>query len=137
MSKDVVLDDFYDPRVEVVGDLKGNVEHVKLLDLDLIDPVFFPQMHIYVFWEMAPYMFGGIQFMPRPKFVNIFTSTIMNLRDLPVFSTTSEVAQCTQFLISRVHDRSLWLDKWYPILAIDIHHINGFSFKGEYVSKVF
>jgi hypothetical protein len=42
MSKDAVPDEPYDPRVEVVGDLKGKVEQVKLLDLELIDPVFFP-----------------------------------------------------------------------------------------------
>jgi hypothetical protein len=54
MSKDVVPDEPCDPRVEVVGDLKGKVEHVKLLDLDLTDPVLFPQMNIDVFWEMAP-----------------------------------------------------------------------------------
>jgi hypothetical protein len=42
MSKDAVLDDPYDPRVEVMGDLKGKVEQVKLLDLELTDPFIFP-----------------------------------------------------------------------------------------------
>jgi hypothetical protein len=49
MSKDAVPDEPYDPRVEVVGDLKGKVEQVKLLDLDLTNPVLFPQMNIDVF----------------------------------------------------------------------------------------
>jgi hypothetical protein len=40
MSKDVIPDEPYDPRVE----------HVKLVDLDLTDPVVFPQMIIDVFW---------------------------------------------------------------------------------------
>jgi hypothetical protein len=120
-----------------VGDLKGKVEQVKLLDLDLIDPVFFPQMHIDVFWEMAPNELGGMQFMPKTKFFNLFNSTIMNLRDLPVFGTTGEVAQCTKFLISKVHDRSLWLDKQYPIHVEDIHQLIGLSFEGEDASKGF
>jgi len=42
MSKDAIPDKTYDPRVEVVGDLKGKMEHVKLLDLDLTDPIMFP-----------------------------------------------------------------------------------------------
>jgi hypothetical protein len=42
MAKEVVLEEPYDPRVEVVGDLKGKVEHVKLFDLDLMDSVLFP-----------------------------------------------------------------------------------------------
>jgi hypothetical protein len=137
MSKEAVPDEPYDPRVEVVGDLKGKVEHVKLLDLDLTDSVLFPQMNTDVFWEMAPDGLGGMQFVPKSDFINLFNSTIMNLRDLPVFGTTGEVARCTKFLISRVHDRSLWLDKRYPIHAEDIQQLTGLSFQGEDVSKGF
>jgi hypothetical protein len=61
----------------------------------------------------------------------------MNLRDLPVFGTTGEIARCTKFLISRVHDRSLWLDKRYPIHAKDIQQLTGLSSQGEDVSKGF
>jgi hypothetical protein len=61
----------------------------------------------------------------------------MNLRDLPIFGTTGEVVRCTKFLISRVHNRSLYLDKRYPIHAEYIHQLNGLSFKGEDVSKGF
>ena len=56
----MVLDKPYDPRVEVMGNLKGKVEHVKLLDLDLADLVLFPKMHIDFFWEMALDMFKGM-----------------------------------------------------------------------------
>jgi hypothetical protein len=42
MSKYAVLDDPCNPRVEVVGDLKGKVEQVKILDLDLTNPPLFP-----------------------------------------------------------------------------------------------
>jgi hypothetical protein len=92
------------PQVEVMGDLKGKVEQVKFLNLDLTDQVLFPQMNIEFFWSIAPDELGGMQFMPKPKFINLFKSTIMNLRDLPVFGTIGEVARCTMFLISWVHD---------------------------------
>jgi hypothetical protein len=104
ISKDAVPDNPCDPRVKVMGDLKGKVEEVKLLDLDLTNPVLFPQMNIEVFLDMDPYELGGMQFMPRQKFINLFKSIIMNLRDLLVFGTTGEVVQCTKFLINRVHD---------------------------------
>jgi hypothetical protein len=120
MSKDAVPSKTYDPRVKVVGDLKGKVEHVKILNIDLTSPVLFPQMNIDVFLEMAPDGLGGMQFVPKLEFVNLFNSTIMNLRDLPVFGTIGEVARCTNFLISRVQEKSLWLEKRYPIHAEDI-----------------
>jgi hypothetical protein len=49
MSKYAVLDEPYDPRVEFMGDLKGKVEQVKLLTLDLVEPVLFPHMNIDIF----------------------------------------------------------------------------------------
>jgi hypothetical protein len=69
--------------------------------------------------------------------MNLFNSTIMNLRDLPVFGITGEVVRCTKFLINRVHDRGLWLDRRYPIHTKDIHQLIGLSLKGEDVSKGF
>lgn len=120
MTKEAVPDDLCDPRVEIVGDLKWNLEHVKLLDLDLTNSALFPQMHPDVFWELDPDVTGDMHFIPKNEFINLFKSTIMNLRDLPVFGTTGEIVRCTKFLISRVHHRSLWLDKWYPIHAQDI-----------------
>ena len=49
MTKEAVPDEPYDPRFKVVDDLKGKVEHVKILDLELTDSILFPQMHTYVF----------------------------------------------------------------------------------------
>jgi hypothetical protein len=60
MSKYEVPYEPYDPRVEVVGDLKGKVEQVKLLDLDLTDQVLFPQMNIDIFWSIPPDDLGGM-----------------------------------------------------------------------------
>jgi hypothetical protein len=37
ISKDAVSNEPCDPQVEIMGDLKGKVEQVKLLDLDLTD----------------------------------------------------------------------------------------------------
>jgi hypothetical protein len=42
MTKEVVPDEPCDPWVEIVGDLKGKVEHVKILNLDLTDSALFP-----------------------------------------------------------------------------------------------
>jgi hypothetical protein len=59
VSKDAVSDEPCDPRVEIMGDLKGKVEQVKLLDLDLTDQVLFPQMNIDVFWSVTPDELGN------------------------------------------------------------------------------
>jgi hypothetical protein len=88
MTKEAVPDEICDPRVEIIGDLKGKVEQVKLLDLDLTDSTLFPQMHPDVFWELALDGTGDMHFIPKKEFINLFNSTIMNLRDLPVFGTT-------------------------------------------------
>jgi hypothetical protein len=135
--KEAIPDESCDPWVEIMGDVKGKAEQVKLLDLDLMDQVLFPQMNISVLWDLALDALGGMQFVSKPKFINLFNSTIMNLRDLPVFGTTGEVAQCTNFLISRVHDMSLWLDRRYLIHVEDIHQLTRLSLKGEDVSKGF
>jgi len=137
MSKDAVPDEPWDPRVEVVVDLKGKVEQVKLLDLDLTDQVLFPQMNIDVFWTITPDKLGGMQFVSKPEFINIFNSTIMNLRDLPVFGTTGEVAWCTKFLINRVHEKSIWLDRRYPIHTEDIYQLTRLSLDDKDVPKGF
>jgi hypothetical protein len=75
--------------------------------------------------------------MPKSKFINLFNSTIMNLGDFPVFYNTGEVVRCAKFLISRVHDRSMWLETIYPIHAKDIHQLTELSIEGEDVSKGF
>jgi len=137
MSNDAVPDDPCDPQVEIMGGLKGKVKQVKLLDLNLTDQVLFPQMNIDVFWSISLDDLGGMQFIPKLKFINLFNSNIMNLRDLLVFNTTGEVARCTKFLISRVQDKSIWLDRQYPIHAEDIHQLTGLSLEGENVSKGF
>ena len=49
VSKEVVLDEPYDPRIEVLSDVKGKSKQKKLLDLDLMDTMFLPQINIDVF----------------------------------------------------------------------------------------
>jgi hypothetical protein len=68
-------------------------------------------MNIDVFWRISLDRLGGMQFVPKPEFINLFNSTIMNLRELLVFGTIGEVAQCTKFPINRVHTKILWLDR--------------------------
>jgi hypothetical protein len=137
MTKEAVPDELCDPLVDIIGDLKGKIEHVKLLNLDLTDLALFPQMHLDVFWELASDGTGDMHFIPKKEFINLFNSTIMNLRNLPVFGTTNEIVRCTKFLISKVHDISLWLDKRYPLHAQDIQHLIGLSSEGEDVLKGF
>jgi hypothetical protein len=66
VSKDAVPDEHCDPWVEIVGDLKGKVEQVKLLDLNLKDQVLFLQMNINVLCSVALDELGGMQFVPKP-----------------------------------------------------------------------
>jgi hypothetical protein len=42
ISKDAMSDEPYDPWVEIMGNLKGKAEKVKILNLDLKDHVMFP-----------------------------------------------------------------------------------------------
>jgi hypothetical protein len=88
--------------------------------MNLTDTTLFPKMNINVFYEMDSGSKREVKFLPKDEFMKLFHSTIMNLRDLPVFRTTGEVARCTKFLISRVHD-SLCLYRRYPIHVEDIH----------------
>jgi len=88
ISKYAVPDEPFDSQVKIVGDLKEKVKKFKLLDLNLTDQVLFPQMNIYFSWSVSLDKMGGRQFVPNPKFINLFNSTIMNLMDFPVFDTT-------------------------------------------------
>jgi hypothetical protein len=137
MTKEAVPDELCDSQVNIIGVLKGKVEHVKLFNLDLTDSALFPQMHPNIFWELAPDGTRDMHFISKKEFIDLFNSTIMNLIDLLVFGTTDELAHCMKFLISRVHDKILWLDKKYPIHAQDIQQLTGLSSEGEDVSKEF
>jgi hypothetical protein len=61
----------------------------------------------------------------------------MNLRYFPVFDTMGEVRRCTNFLISHIHNGSLWLDREYPIHVDDIHHLIDLSIDGDDVTNGF
>jgi hypothetical protein len=94
-------------------------------------------MNIYVLWNIAPDELGGMQFVPKHEFVNLFNLTIMNLIYLPMLGTFGDVVLCTKFLISRVHEISLWLDRRYPIHVEDINQLTRLFLEGEDVSKGF
>jgi hypothetical protein len=57
------------PQFEVMGDLKGKVEQVKFLNLDLTDQVLFPQVNIEFFWSISLDELGGMQFID-PDFMS-------------------------------------------------------------------
>jgi hypothetical protein len=80
---------------------------------------------------------GELQWQWKPSYLPLWDSTMMNLCDLLVFGTTGEVARCTKFLISSVHNGCLWLDKAYPIHVEDIHKLTGLSMEGKDVSQGF
>jgi hypothetical protein len=74
----------YDPKIEVLGDVKGKSKQKKLPYLDLTDIMLFPQINIDVFCEMDFGPTGEVQFILKAKFLNLFHLMIMNLWDLPV-----------------------------------------------------
>jgi hypothetical protein len=90
--EEAVLDDPYDPRIEVLDDVKGKSKKKRLLDLDLTKMTLFPQMNIDVFCEMDYGSTEEVQFILKEEFMNLFHSTIMNLWDLLVLGTTGEVS---------------------------------------------
>jgi hypothetical protein len=51
--REEILDELYHPRIEVMGDVKGKSMKSKLLNLDLTDPILFPQMNTTLFWDLA------------------------------------------------------------------------------------
>lgn len=63
--------------------------------------------------------------------------TLLNLISLPVFGTQLVAMQCTKLLASRMHGRSLWLDREYPIHVNDIHRLIGLSDEGNSVNTTF
>jgi hypothetical protein len=47
--KEAIPDEPYDPRIDIFRDVKGKTDQLKLMDLDLMDQVLFPQMNIVMF----------------------------------------------------------------------------------------
>jgi hypothetical protein len=47
--KEDIPDEHYDPRIEFIVDVKGKIEKVKFLDLDLTEQVLFMLMNIFMF----------------------------------------------------------------------------------------
>jgi hypothetical protein len=94
-------------------------------------------MVIHTFQYCTTLPDGSFQWQWKQSFLPLHDNTLMNLWDLPVFDTTGEVTKCTKFLISRVHNDTLWLDKGYPIHVEDIHQLTGLSMTGQNVSDDF
>jgi hypothetical protein len=89
--KEEVADEPYDPRIEVLSDVKGKSKKTKILELDLTYTTLFPQMYIDVFYEMESGLNGEVQCLLKYEFLNLFHLKTMHLWNLPVFETIGEV----------------------------------------------
>jgi hypothetical protein len=57
----VVLDEFINPQVKVLYDLRGKVEHTCLVDIDFIDVGQYPLMVVHTFMEWITFPDGNLQ----------------------------------------------------------------------------
>ena len=73
-----------------------------LIDADLTDSFEFPALKRQVYIENYTIEVGWIAARVLPEFRGIQQSTIMNLRNLPMFGITGTAVLCTKFLLSRV-----------------------------------
>jgi len=74
---------------------------------------------------------GDFQWKWKQSFFPLHNIMLMNFRELLVFDTTGKVAKCTKFMISRVHNSTLWMEKGYFIHVEDIHQLTGLSMMGQ------
>jgi hypothetical protein len=106
------------------------------VDTNFTDASQYPSMEIHTFQDCTTLPDGSFQWKWKQSFLPLCDNMLMNL-GLTVFDTTSEVTKCTKFLINRVHNDTLWLEKGYPIHVEDIHQLTGLSMTGQNVSDDF
>jgi hypothetical protein len=95
------------------------------------------QMDLHTFMDCSALPTDEMQWEWKPSYIPLQNSTLMNLYDLSMFGTIGDVARCTKFLISHMHNSTLWLDQAYPIHVDDIHNLIGLSMEGQYVKDGF
>jgi len=132
-----VPEEFINTWVEVIGDLHNKVEKNWLLDIDFTDATQFLQMVIHAFMDFLALSTNELQWGWKSSYVPLRNSTLMNLYDSPMFGTIGDVTRSTKFLISHVHNNTLWLDQAYPIHVEDIHKLTSLSMEGEDVKDDF
>lgn len=136
-NKEALPGEVVDPQVEVLDDLYGKMEQTRLVDHDFTDGDLFPDLQPSVYMDPVPLDNGDILNVFKSAFEPLCYSSLMALPDLSTFGSTGEVAHCTEFMISRVHQNAFWLDRDYPIHAQDIHKLTGFSMEGQDVTDAF
>lgn len=117
--------------------LYGKYDKVVLVENDLSHSFHFPALKREVYTKAMTKPDRSQSKKVREDIRGLQRSTLLNLRGLLVFNIVGAVMQCTKFLISRVHGRSLWLDKEYPIHAVDIQRLTRLSTAGVGLSTVF
>jgi len=94
-------------------------------------------MKTEVYLDYIPLPFGEVYVQWETSHVSLRESTIMNLWYLLVFGTIREIMHSTKFIICRIHNGSLGLDKEFPIHVDDIHKLAGLSMESEDVVNGF
>lgn len=89
-------------RIHKMESLIGKYDSAALIDADLTDSFEFPVLKHQVYMES--YTTEAKQATTRifPEFRGIQQSSILHLRNLPVFGTIGVAMQCTKFLLSRI-----------------------------------
>ena len=122
-----VMEQEIESRIQKMESLVGKYDSATLIDTNLTDSFEFPALKRQVYIENYATAAGQPTTRVLPEFRGIQQSTILNLRNLPVFGITGVAMQCTKFLLSRVQNDSLWLGKEIPIHAEDINRLTGLS----------
>ena len=129
-----VIEPELDSRIHKTESLVGKYDSAALIDANLSNAAEFPSLQRQAYMEHYCTTAGNPASHLLPEFRGLQTSSLINLRNLPVFGTTGPVLQCTRFLINRIQNGSLWLTREIPIHAEDIHRLTGLSQTGADVS---
>ena len=107
----VVVEQELDSRIQKMESLVRKYDSTALIDADLIDSFEFPVLKRQVYMESYTTEARRATTKVLPEFRGIQQSSIMNLRNLPVFGMTGAAMQCTKLFLSRIQNNSLWLGK--------------------------
>lgn len=133
----MVVEQEIDRKIQNMESLVDKYDSATLIDTDLTDSFEFPALKRQVYIENYATEAGQAAARFMPEFRGIQQSTILNLRNLPVFRITGATMQCKKILLSRIQNGSLWMGKEIPIHVEYIHKLTGLSQEGRDVSSAF
>ena len=122
-----VVEPEIDTRIHKTKSLVGKYDNAALIDANLSNAAEFPSLQRQTYMENYCTTAENPASRLLPEYRGLQTSSLMNLRNLPVFGTIGPVLQCTRFLLSRIQNGSLWLAQEIPIHAENIHRLTGLS----------